>query len=149
MVAGVNVIQPPEGTPGLLRRIRIALSLFIAGLVISGVTAFPLQSELDLAAQWLGLERVAASGCTLATAAAWVLQIREALHVTYASYPFIAYGTDWLAFGHLIIALFSFRHGLIRSETWPQSGLDCGPVAWWYHSLSSVVRFEACLFSGG
>ena len=30
----------------------------------------------------------------------------DGLDATYAAYPFIAYGTDWLAFGHLIIALF-------------------------------------------
>ena len=89
-----------------LRRVRVALALFIAGLVISGVTAFPLEGELDLVARWFGLERVAASGGFLADAAGWVLRVREALHVTYAQYPFIAYGTDWLAFGHLIIALF-------------------------------------------
>ena len=70
------------------------------------MTAFPLQSELDLAAGWFGLERISASGGVLAEAARWVLHVREALYVTYASYPFIAYGTDWLAFGHLIIALF-------------------------------------------
>ena len=89
-----------------LRRARVALALFIAGLVVSGVTAFPLAGELDLAAKWFGLERVAASGGFLADVAGWVLRVREALHVTYARYPFIAYGTDWLAFGHLIIALF-------------------------------------------
>lgn len=42
----------------------------------------------------------------LADAARWVLRVQEALHVTYANYPFVAYGTDWLAFGHLMIALF-------------------------------------------
>ena len=31
--------------------------------------------------------------------------VRNALIDTYGKYPFIAYGTDWLAFGHLMIAL--------------------------------------------
>ncbi|MFT4637937.1 MAG: hypothetical protein ACI8T1_001253 [Verrucomicrobiales bacterium] len=26
--------------------------------------------------------------------------------MTYEAYPFMGYGTDWLAFGHLVIALF-------------------------------------------
>lgn len=36
----------------------------------------------------------------------WVLTIRNGLEITYAHYPWIAYGTDWLAFGHLVIAAF-------------------------------------------
>ena len=32
-------------------------------------------------------------------------KVRDALNDTYSRYPFIAYGTDWLAFGHFVIAL--------------------------------------------
>ena len=32
--------------------------------------------------------------------------MHEGLNATQRAYPFLAYGTDWLAFGHLIIALF-------------------------------------------
>ena len=35
----------------------------------------------------------------------WVVRVRDGLNDTYAKYPFIAYGTDWLAFGHLMIAV--------------------------------------------
>ena len=35
----------------------------------------------------------------------WILKVRDALDDTYAKYPFLAYGTDWLAFGHFVIAL--------------------------------------------
>jgi hypothetical protein len=28
------------------------------------------------------------------------------LRQTYSSYPWVAYGTDWLAFAHLVIAMF-------------------------------------------
>ena len=34
------------------------------------------------------------------------MKVREGLTATGETYPFIAYGTDWLAFGHIIIALF-------------------------------------------
>ena len=37
---------------------------------------------------------------------AWIDQVHEGLEKTYAAYPFMAYGTDWLAFDHFIIALF-------------------------------------------
>jgi len=35
-----------------------------------------------------------------------VLKVREGLDNTYQSYSFIGYGTDWLAFGHIVISLF-------------------------------------------
>ncbi len=35
----------------------------------------------------------------------WILIVREGLRVTNATYPFIAYGTDWLAFAHIVIAV--------------------------------------------
>ena len=33
-----------------------------------------------------------------------MLKVRDALIETNAKYPFIAYGTDWLAFAHFVIA---------------------------------------------
>jgi hypothetical protein len=32
--------------------------------------------------------------------------VREGLRDMYAHYPWIAYGTDWLAFAHLVLAVF-------------------------------------------
>ncbi len=34
----------------------------------------------------------------------WIERVYTALTATNASYPFLAYGTDWLAFAHLVIA---------------------------------------------
>lgn len=85
-----------------LRKIRIWITLFIIGLVISGVTAFPLLWELNLLAKWTtALDPDQSTGLTQ-----WILRVQEGLERTYARDPFIAYGTDWLAFGHIIIALF-------------------------------------------
>lgn len=81
----------------LRRRIRFWLSLFILGLVLSGVTAIPLAWELDVLARWVG---PGDSGL-----AHWIGRVQGGLHETYARYPFVAYGTDWLAFGHLMIAV--------------------------------------------
>ena len=97
-------MNEPEAT--VLRRVRLALGAFIVGLVISGVTAFPLLTELNWLVETLGVERLATSGSFFSDGAVWILKVRDGLSVTYAAYPFIAYGTDWLAFGHLIIALF-------------------------------------------
>ena len=87
-----------------LKQIRIAILIVILGLVLSGVTAFPLLHELNLLCELL-----AENGIGLAVDSdlmRWVLRVRDGLENTYRNYPFIAYGTDWLAFGHLIIALF-------------------------------------------
>jgi hypothetical protein len=35
----------------------------------------------------------------------WVERVHQALMATNARYPFLAYGTDWLAFAHLVIAV--------------------------------------------
>jgi hypothetical protein len=35
---------------------------------------------------------------------AWIVRVRNGLLATQAQYPFLAYGTDWLAFAHLVIA---------------------------------------------
>ena len=77
----------------LIFRFRVAMTFFIIGLVISGVTAFPLLLEVRL------LEKLLGGGF-------WISHVREGLETTYARYPWIAYGTDWLAFGHLVIAMF-------------------------------------------
>jgi hypothetical protein len=89
----------------LLRRYRLVLGLFITGLILSGLTAFPLLHELRLMASWLGVTEHAAyarhTGLSF-----WIGYVWHGLEVTHAQFPFIAYGTDWLAFGHLMIALF-------------------------------------------
>ena len=87
----------------LQRRIRVFLVAFIFGLVFSGVTAFPLEWELTLLARWLGAPHDALpqnySGLLF-----WIVTVRNGLRQTNAEFPFMAYGTDWLAFGHLVIA---------------------------------------------
>jgi hypothetical protein len=82
----------------LERRIRALLLVFIAGLLLSGLTAFPLETEL----RWL----TGALGSTNAGGVApWLVTVRDALVATNDRYPFLAYGTDWLAFAHLVIAV--------------------------------------------
>jgi hypothetical protein len=80
----------------LRKRITILLWIFIAGLVLSGVTAFPLETELRLLARWTGTDSIFGD---------WFVRVRDALIDTNQKYPFLAYGTDWLAFAHLVIAV--------------------------------------------
>jgi hypothetical protein len=91
-------------TPDHLRRIRCWLAIFIVGLIFSGVTAFPLQTELGWLASLFhssALQAIAQSTGLLQ----WIERVNNALLNTNAHYPFLAYGTDWLAFAHLAIAV--------------------------------------------
>ena len=94
---------------GHLRRIRFWLAIFILGLVLSGVTAFPLQTEIGLLLALLhsnAFQPIAQSTHLLsAPLLSWLERVYEALAATNARYPFLAYGTDWLAFAHLVIAV--------------------------------------------
>jgi len=83
----------------LRRRIQRLTWFFIFGLFISGVTAIPLRAEVH----WL----ISAIGALKSPTifARWLLQIRDALDETQIRRSFLFYGTDWLAFGHFMIAL--------------------------------------------
>lgn len=82
-----------------LQRIRWLLGLFMIGLALSGITAFPLVHETA----WL-VGIVAHFGTDTATYQ-WVHQVHDALVATATSYPYLAYGTDWLAFAHLVLTV--------------------------------------------
>ena len=87
----------------LQRRIHLLLWIFIFGLVISGATAIPLETEVHLLAQITG----ASGGVNLEQSGLlrWLAEVRNGIVATNAKYPFIAYGTDWLAFAHFVIAV--------------------------------------------
>jgi hypothetical protein len=92
--------QEPRSKPQLLRSVRIWLSLFIAGLILSGITAFPLEQETGWLADFVERYSVLPSEATL-----WLERVHAALFDTDLHYPFLAYGTDWLAFAHLVLAI--------------------------------------------
>ena len=87
----------------VLSRIRLTMAIFIAGLVLSGITAFPLKYELELLTRWRGVDSVVNASNGLDR---WLVTVRDGLTDVYAKYPWMGYGTDWLAFGHIVIALF-------------------------------------------
>src|ERR1700761_2733710 len=87
----------------LILRIRLWLTLFIVGLLLSGVTAFPLVRETG----WLNrlFHVTAAPAIGEPALHTWLRRVHEGLESNVQKYPFIAYGTDWLAFAHLVIAV--------------------------------------------
>jgi hypothetical protein len=81
-----------------LRTVRRWLWLFVLCLVLSGLTAFPLRAESG----WL---LALAHRMPLPAAAMdWFTRIHTGLTDSDRRYPFLAYGYDWLAFAHLVIA---------------------------------------------
>lgn len=123
-----------------LRTVRLLTVGVIVGLVLSGLTAFPLRWELDLLAHVLVGQGSHSPGDHVGLAH-WILKVREGLSKSYEAYPFLAYGTDWLAFGHLVIALFfipvvidpvRYRAnvwvGLVASVSVFPLAFICGPI---------------------
>ncbi len=78
-----------------LTKIRTAIVVFIVLLVLSGVTAFPLRTELDFL--------IAHKNSFPDTLANWIQTVYDSVKQTP---DVVLYGTDWLAFAHIIIALF-------------------------------------------
>lgn len=85
--------------PRVLRQVKMLLVIFMVCLAISGLTAFPIEWQLDLAHGWV-MEQGWDNGVSQ-----WLERVYQGVHETYSRYPFIAYGTDWLAFAHLVISV--------------------------------------------
>jgi hypothetical protein len=80
----------------LRKRVKGLLIFFIIALAISGITAFPLETELAFVVSIIPSESILFH---------WIDKVYSALKTTNQQFPFIAYGTDWLAFAHLVIAI--------------------------------------------
>ncbi|MFD8610972.1 hypothetical protein [Streptomyces sp. NPDC059631] len=129
----------------LLKGIRVRLVLFVVCLVLSGATAFPLVHELH------GLEsllRALSVPEHLPALMDWIERVRRGLDAADADYPFLLYGTDWLAFAHLVIAVAFYgpyrdpvrnvwvvEFGMIACVGIVPLALVCGPLRgiplWW------------------
>ena len=80
-----------------LRYIRRWIIFFMIALVISGLTAVPLEWLTGLLA-----ELTVSVGGPLHT---WTQHAADAVAHIASTYPILFYGTDWLAFAHVVIAL--------------------------------------------
>jgi len=107
-----------------ITKYRLALSFFIVALVLSGITAFPLAWELRLLTEGLGINS-SVPPATHAGISFWLATIDRGLHETYAGYPWMAYGTDWLAFAHIAIAVYFIGPWInpVKNEWVIQAGL--------------------------
>lgn len=87
----------------LRRRIRFILLFFIVALAISGITAVPLHWEIGILHNLFGEGSLI--GSFLPPLAYWISFVYNALDHIARDYPFVSYGTDWLAFAHIVIAI--------------------------------------------
>lgn len=78
-----------------IKNIRRVVIVFIILLALSGITAFPLVTEVDFMMTHLNFFPAYFHG--------WIRTIHESVHQTPS---IVLYGTDWLAFAHIIIGLF-------------------------------------------
>ena len=83
-----------------IRWIRFWLGVVVFGLVVSGATAIPLVTEAGL------MHRVVNKYEFFGPEVReWVQTVYAGILDSNARYPFLLYGTDWLAFGHFVIAI--------------------------------------------
>lgn len=81
----------------LRRKIKVVIIITIAGLILNGISAVPLQRELNiLLSNPDKLPKFLRD---------WWTYVNKGVVDTNNNYPFMRYGFDWLAFAHLLIAI--------------------------------------------
>ncbi|MFF2080676.1 hypothetical protein ACFVXG_38660 [Kitasatospora sp. NPDC058162] len=139
-----------DGDPAvILRRVRRWLRFFLVCLVLSGLTAFPLETET----RWL-VEFATGPAAPLTdhvpAVTAWFERVHTGIAETNRHYPFLAYGTDWLAFAHLVIGaafwgplkdpvrnIWVIRWAVLACGAVIPLALICGPL----HGIPLAWRF--------
>ena len=79
-----------------IKFIRIWIAFFIIALFLSGLTAIPLETELNFIINFLP------SGSDISR---FIVSVSASLQQTNIHFPFLAYGYDWLAFAHFVLAI--------------------------------------------
>jgi len=128
----------------LRRRVRVLLGLFLVGLVLSGLTALPIVAEVEFLHAVLG----EAEGAWCPRMAGLIATVHRGVTEANECHPFLFYGTDWLAFGHLVIAIaflgplrdpvrniWVIEWGMIACVLVIPTAMVCGPIRgipfWW------------------
>jgi hypothetical protein len=103
----------------LAKQCKYYLRIVIIVLFISGITAFPLETELSYIVHHLNNWPMPLQQ--------WIKKIYLALVDVNIHYPYLAYGTDWLAFAHIMLAILFFGplKNPIKNEWIVQFGLIC------------------------
>jgi len=78
------------------KSIKHWLIFFMTLLALSGITAIPAENELNFLSRFFPMD---------SSIGQWLDRVCVALHDTNKNYPFLAYGYDWLAFAHIVLAI--------------------------------------------
>jgi hypothetical protein len=78
------------------KAIKNWIIFFMAALLLSGLTAIPLETELEF------MCRIFPTGSFIGD---WLDKVYTGYLSTDTAYPFLSYGYDWLAFAHFVLAL--------------------------------------------
>ncbi len=116
----------------VLYRIHVRIWIIIIGLALSGLTAFPIETELAIAVN----HQVTHPGLM----GEWLGRVYDAVKTINATYPFLSYGTDWLAFAHLMLAVLFI--GPLRDPVKNKWVIEFGIIA-------AVMIFPLAFIAGG
>ena len=86
-----------EDESKLKSSIRNQILFFIIGLLLSGITAFPIETELAIAHANISSFPLYVRD--------WLSTVYFAVKTTNQQFPYLSYGTDWLAFAHIVISV--------------------------------------------
>jgi hypothetical protein len=79
-----------------IKTIRRWIIFFMIILFLSGLTAIPAETELSFLSRCFPADTMIDG---------WIEKIYTGVANTNKDYPFIAYGFDWLAFAHFVLAI--------------------------------------------
>ncbi|MGZ5282401.1 MAG: hypothetical protein ACXWDO_11210 [Bacteroidia bacterium] len=116
----------------LRKTIKTWIITFIIFLALSGITAFPVETELRI---------LLANNLIPPFLHSWISNVYSAIKTTNDTFPHLAYGYDWLAFAHIVIAtafigplkdpvrnIWVIQFGMIACLMVFPLALICGPI---------------------
>lgn len=126
--------------------IRRWLVFFMISLFLSGLTAIPVEQELTFLIRFFSADTALGF---------WLHKVHTALVETNKKAPFLAYGYDWLAFAHFVLAILFI--GPFRDPVRNKWVIEFGMIACWmivpfaliagyYRGIPLGWRFIDCLF---
>jgi hypothetical protein len=87
----------------LKRRVSLLLAFYIVALLLAGLSAIPIGTGMEYLNNAVGVGSPMET--TWPALAEWITYVHQGVIETEQKYPFIFYGTDWLAFGHFVLAI--------------------------------------------
>src|SRR5689334_19433696 len=79
-----------------IKTLRRWILFFMIALFLSGLTAIPAERELSFLTRCFSIDSRLGN---------WLDKVYTGVAATNEKYPFIAYGYDWLAFAHFVLAV--------------------------------------------